>query len=304
MAALKWLRPAAAILLGVALVALLWEQRPTMHSDDFMQEVDGQPWLIAGLTDAQIMTPDRPFDPDELQAWRDGEEGGLTRWRRFHLRTNSLGFRGPEVGPKAKPRVLALGGSVSMGWGVDEEDSWPALVTRDLGIEVLNVGIPGAEPAALAAWCRAVGPSLDVDALAWVQRLGPEDARHLQSCVQALGVPAVVVLPPRSLFDTTSPSEALGGPHPVLDLTPIFRKGQHQGASLGEEGELLEDGDFVAMRRPKARSGFLYGPEFEDDSGLREPLFFDQTHPDEEGALLFASSVGSWLTQLTTAPSD
>lgn len=249
---MKWLRPAAAILLGVALVALLWEQRPSTHSDPYLTEVDGQPWLIAGLTDARVRTEDSP------------------RGRSFRLRTNSLGFRGPEIGPKTAPRVLALGGSVSMGWGLPEEDTWTALVTRDLDIEVLNVGIPGVEPAALAAWCGAVGPSLDVDALAWVQRLGPEDAEHLQGCVRALGVPAVVVLPPRSLLDTSDPTETLRGPTPVLDLTPVFRKGQREG-SPDEDPELL---------------------------------FFDLTHPDEDGALLFASTVGSWLTQLTTPPSD
>jgi lysophospholipase L1-like esterase len=38
--------------------------------------------------------------------------------------TNSLGLRGDELGPKDRPRVLALGDSFTWGWGVPQGEEW------------------------------------------------------------------------------------------------------------------------------------------------------------------------------------
>ena len=62
----------------------------------------------------------------------------------MRLTTNSLGFRGPE--PPAPPRgaILFLGDSFTMGYGVDDEEEFPALVRQAVapqGVPVVNAGI-------------------------------------------------------------------------------------------------------------------------------------------------------------------
>lgn len=65
---------------------------------------------------------------------------------RIHYRTSRLGTRGPD--PREAPpshRVLVLGDSVTMGWGVAEEETWPARVERamDGDVEVINAAVLG-----------------------------------------------------------------------------------------------------------------------------------------------------------------
>ena len=60
--------------------------------------------------------------------------------RSFTAHISGLGFRGPE--PVA-PRVACLGDSTTFGWGVSEAEAWPSLLGQELGVEVLNAGVPG-----------------------------------------------------------------------------------------------------------------------------------------------------------------
>lgn len=304
-----------AAILAVALTGVLSARfaiQPALESDAFLEEGPHGPWLIADNS-ARILTPDRPFDFRELDGHRDGS-APIGRWREFTVTTNALGFRGPELGAKTGTRVLALGESVSMGWGVTEEQAWPALVAKQLDIDVLNVGIPDAEPRTLADWCVAVGPSLDVDALVFARRIGGEEptaeayAEHLLRCVAALDVPTLVVWAPSSRFDRlaqfndANDLERLRAmlPFEVLDLTPSFRSAQVGGASLGPDLELLKDGVEVARREHEGLDHFPYGPDFDADPSLREPLFFDIGHPDTEGFVLFADEVAKALEPLLT----
>ncbi|MBN1347416.1 MAG: SGNH/GDSL hydrolase family protein [Phycisphaerae bacterium] len=49
----------------------------------------------------------------------------------FTLNTNSLGLRGPDVGPKGdRCRILVLGDSTTFGVGVDDVDTYPARVEQ------------------------------------------------------------------------------------------------------------------------------------------------------------------------------
>lgn len=72
----------------------------------------------------------------------------------YSLRTNSLGFRGPEPAPAGR-RILVLGGSNTFGPGVGEDQTWPAVMQRGLpGTEVLNLGVSGYMTRQKAAMAR------------------------------------------------------------------------------------------------------------------------------------------------------
>jgi len=68
------------------------------------------------------------------------------------VRINSFGFRGPEISrikPSHVTRILCLGDSITFGWGVEEEDSYPFLLEKilntnlpDIMFQVVNAGIP------------------------------------------------------------------------------------------------------------------------------------------------------------------
>ena len=247
-----------------------------------------------------------------MEAHRQDRET-IGRWREFTVTTNSLGFRGPEPeNPKRRPRVLALGESVSMGWGVRETENWTAQVAIDLDVEVLNVGIPNVEPRTLADWCVAEGRHLDPDVLVWTRRIGGEEPTpeayisHLSRCAVTLQVPVLVVFPPLSRFDRLGrfndrdDRTALQAqmPWPLLDLTPAFEAAQSGGAGLGPKLELL-DGDLeVARRAHDGIDRFPYGPDFDANPALREPLFFDIGHPDVEGYRVYAEAVSAALQPL------
>ena len=59
------------------------------------------------------------------------------------IRTNSLGLRGPEINNKnSKTRILSIGSSVSLGWGVSEEESFAKKIEKiSPNFEVINAGI-------------------------------------------------------------------------------------------------------------------------------------------------------------------
>lgn len=83
------------------------------------------------------------------------------------IEINSLGLRGPEVGPRAQTgahRVLAVGDSFTFGQGVEHGEAWPAQVERAIaGIEVINAGWADAGPVGYLNYLRASGWRLDPD---------------------------------------------------------------------------------------------------------------------------------------------
>lgn len=89
-----------------------------------------------------------------------------------HSRINSLGLRGVEVGDAAaKHIILCLGDSVTYGYGVDDEHTYPALLQRSLERQypgqfvVLNGGVD-AYPSTLmhrkflSLWAQGVRPEI------------------------------------------------------------------------------------------------------------------------------------------------
>jgi lysophospholipase L1-like esterase len=61
---------------------------------------------------------------------------------------NSLGYRSNEFTvekPKEKIRIVTLGGSTTYGVGVNNDETWPSHLAKELGTnyEVINMGVPG-----------------------------------------------------------------------------------------------------------------------------------------------------------------
>ena len=57
----------------------------------------------------------------------------------FSVRTNKHGFRGTAE----KGAWLALGCSTTFGWGVEEEEAWPAVLSSEIKVPIINGGVPG-----------------------------------------------------------------------------------------------------------------------------------------------------------------
>jgi len=102
-------------------------------------------------------------DPDLPYHLRPGVE---TYARGMNVRINELGLRGPTTTREPRPgvhRVLALGGSTTFGEGLEEEDSFPAALERELNAagsacyEVLNAGVEGYNSTAELAFLRQRG---------------------------------------------------------------------------------------------------------------------------------------------------
>jgi lysophospholipase L1-like esterase len=90
----------------------------------------------------------------------------------FELRTNRLGIRDDELAvPRTRrslPRVLVLGDSFTFGWGVEHSEVWTerveaALRARGPGVEMVNLGRPGAGPVDYADFAEQAISLLDPD---------------------------------------------------------------------------------------------------------------------------------------------
>jgi lysophospholipase L1-like esterase len=107
------------------------------------------------------------YQPDPPRRYRiaPGFRGTIANQVEYdtEIATNSLGLRGPEVGPKRGLRILALGDSFTFGVGARQEETWPARLAELLGAEVLNAGAPGFGVPDAVAWYERYGAQLDPD---------------------------------------------------------------------------------------------------------------------------------------------
>lgn len=74
------------------------------------------------------------------------------------LRTNRLGFRGPEWDASGRTRVLLLGDSQMLGYGVEEPDAVAAQLEALAGVQVLNAAVPSWGPSEYALATEALAP--------------------------------------------------------------------------------------------------------------------------------------------------
>ncbi len=308
---------------GLVLAGVLTASRG--QSDPILEgwtEIGGYPWLKANLRRANVVVIDRPHRVSEAmqsRAWLSS----IGRTRSYSLTTNSLRLRGPEVGPKppGTKRILAIGESVTHGWGLADSDTWVVKLEAELrgqgrAVEVLNAGVPSAFSETMRGWCLAKAKALQPDVIVWMRRaVGPGGARSLaqgaRDCAGATGARIVLVLPPISTFDahgaTAYVSEApelkalLSGTD-VIELTDVFRAAQRG------RGEVLEHrGTKAVVVDQESGKVWLEAPWtdqdldpsiyalFEDEPAVREALFFDEGHPDAEGATLLAHTLAERL---------
>jgi hypothetical protein len=82
------------------------------------------------------------FDPQLLYTLRPGAQ---FRFRNAEFNTpvsiNKYGFWDDDVSATA-PEIICLGDSFTMGWGLNESESFPAIIERTTGKKLLNTGTP------------------------------------------------------------------------------------------------------------------------------------------------------------------
>jgi lysophospholipase L1-like esterase len=100
--------------------------------------------------------------------------GSHYEWQSISVDINSHGLRGPETPYEKSPatfRILNLGDSVVMGWGVREENTYGRRLesllneesSGDLRFEVINAGVPGWNLENAAAYLQAEGLKYEPD---------------------------------------------------------------------------------------------------------------------------------------------
>lgn len=283
-------------------------------------------WLLPGLVAADMYVPDRPHAMRE----DDAPESRLAirRFRHFQVNSSDRRLRGgdfPQQPASGVFRILAIGDSTTFGWGVEDQQAWPAqleakLAARGREVQVLNAGVPNLGYDSMAAYLRVMAPALGLHGVVISRR--PNVPFERSGFAEALrdfaekvpGVRLQMVLPPVSRFDLhgqrvweqeqQAVSSALAGDPgvPVLELTPLFQGAQGQrGYTLVERsGRLLvvslESGETVLEAKPTERDlpPAIY-QLFERDTAVAEPLIFDGGHMDAEGCALAAGWVADEL---------
>jgi len=116
--------------------------------------------LLQHSEDADVCLENRPSMEITYTGW-------LKRVPPTHMRTNSLGARGPELAasvPAGALRVAYLGDSFTFGQGVEEEEAFATVIgeqlaARGVPVETLNFGVSGhGTPQSIALLERQVVP--------------------------------------------------------------------------------------------------------------------------------------------------
>ena len=276
-------------------------------------------WILPDLHDTPMVVPDRPHDVEET---RDpSRRAGVHRTRHFLVNSSSRRLRGDRFGaqpPAGTLRIAAVGDSTTFGWGLADDETWPAQLTAELArrghaVEVLNAGVPAQRIAGMAAWLRVMAPALGVKAVLFTRRPPPDGPNPLDDYANAVrevqrAFPHVqVLLPPVSQFDPHGSMvwqrewDGIRGRLPdtnVLDLTPVMRAAQgKQGCRVevangtarvirGETGEEILSAPASTHGLPTEIYALL-----ESDPSVRERYFFDDGHNDADGVRVLVPAI-------------
>jgi hypothetical protein len=143
-----------------------------------------QPRLV--ITPGGLYTP----DPPGLYRLSPGYRGRIYNRVEYsnEIRINGEGLRGPELEPGSdgRIRILVLGDSFVFGVGVEDDETFTALLTEHLHdavgpAESLNAGIPAFGVPDAASWLRRHGLKLEPDVVVMTIFLGNDlaDAAHV-----------------------------------------------------------------------------------------------------------------------------
>ncbi len=134
----------------------------------------------------------------ELVPGVQGEYSGV------EVSINTLGQRGPEVlreKPEGTFRVVAIGDSLTFGYGAPQEGTWPAALQRELvrdastlgvrSVEVLNLGVSGYNSADEACVLEAKALALAPDVIVVGYFLNDPQVAPLQTLPRWFGTPSL-----------------------------------------------------------------------------------------------------------------
>ena len=198
-----------------------------------------------------------------------GRPGAVAPMGGGRVSLNAHGYRGRELPvPKTgdRMRVVVLGDSISFGYGVSDEQTFPHLLSvRNEGLEVANLGVEGYGPGQELLVLRREGLSADPDVVV------------LALCLRNDFVDAVL---PVALYDgvTPRPRFQLVGDTLVLDESAMPRT--RAGRSLhwlGDESHLFNRVSALLPRRDR-----------EEDPGWRSRKQEVLRDPDYAFRLTFA----------------
>ncbi len=258
-----WLAAASILTGGAVLAHQLRRPAASLRSVQFWEpwdRLDGAPWSKPGLRNAEVIIPVGIVSP-EANAALSNMPASEARSLSFSFDTNEQRLRGGPLPVKRPgvPRVLVIGGSVSFGWGVEDDETWPAQLERALGerghqVQVINGAMPGVWSETSLLWCQRVAPELEPDLLIWARRPQtgqdpPYDgyAAEIAACQQAHDLPLLAVILPVCTFDpmlrywqeedraAAAALERVG--IPSISTTPGFREAARgRGWALAVEG--------------------------------------------------------------------
>jgi lysophospholipase L1-like esterase len=128
------------LLLGITLVLCLLATEAFLRvKNSAMTNYDIEMWRYANELKQKSDDPEIDFDHRHSQS---------ALLQSTEIRLNSFGLRGPELTPlqPGQRRILFLGGSITLGWGVAEKDTLEARLERMLNdggspAQVLNGGV-------------------------------------------------------------------------------------------------------------------------------------------------------------------
>ena len=131
------------LLIFVALMEVLFQywlknpqKTPTALRNSFKQY-----YIQNQRNTVQVIRSCSEFDQDFFYRLRPNNECTFSNVEFSNkIRTNSIGNRDDEAS-LSKPDVICLGDSYTMGWGVEQNESFPALIEKNTGLKVLNAGM-------------------------------------------------------------------------------------------------------------------------------------------------------------------